>query len=535
MGDFCYKKVTLSMERSWSLNPPPESLLVVGPAAVSFNFKMALMTYLLQAALLVGITSAKCPDYSSYSTERHPPFSNGTYQLSYMRPEPACRTFNSPDVEDVLVQMQNIITDPDLYRLFENTYPSTLDTAIKWRGFAANNSEEELTFVITGDIDAMWLRDSANQVQPYRSLIKANDSSPDGLASLFRGVINIQARYLLLGPFCNAFQAPVESDIPPAENGAAVGVTVKPAYDDSKVFECKYELDSLAAFLEVSTDYYAATNDVQFFGKFQWLSAVRAVLDTAKAMLTPTYGEDGRVLESPYTFTPGLNGGVGSPVANGTGLIRSTFRPSDDNTLYQLFIPANMMFSRNLATTAEIVAALGDAAPTGLAAEMTDFSNSLREAIEQYGIVTDTTTGTRIFAYEVDGFGSTAIMDDANIPSLLSAPFLGYLDVNDEVYQNTRAVILDQTGPTGSPYFMRGPVINAVGGPHAGLGQAWPMASIVRILTTDDEAEITTSLKEIVSSTDGLGLIHESVNSFNQSDWTRQWLVIKPYFYFQLS
>lgn len=181
------------------------------------------------------------------------------------------------------------------------------------------------------------------------------------------------------------------------------------------------------------------------------------------------------------------------------------------------------MFSRNLATTSEIVAALGDAAPAGLATEMTDFSNSLREAIETYGIVTDATTGTSIFAYEVDGFGSTAIMDDANIPSLLSAPFLGYLDVNDKVYQNTRSVILDQTGPTGNPYFMRGPVINAVGGPHAGLGQAWPMASIVRILTTADEAEITTSLKEIVSSTDGLGLIHESVNTFNQSDWTRQW------------
>lgn len=179
------------------------------PAAVTFNFKMALMTYLLQAALLAGITSAQCPDYSSYSTERHPPFSNGTYQLSYMRPKPACRTFNSSNVEDVLVQMQGVVTDPDLYRLFKNTYPRTLDTAFKWRGFAANNSEEELSFVITGDIDAMWLRDSANQVRPYRSLIKANDSSTDGLASLFRGVINIQARYLLSGPFCNAFQAPV--------------------------------------------------------------------------------------------------------------------------------------------------------------------------------------------------------------------------------------------------------------------------------------------------------------------------------------
>ncbi|ROV93964.1 hypothetical protein VSDG_06233 [Cytospora chrysosperma] len=485
---------------------------------------------MLQVFLLAGATSAQCPDYSEYSNEYHPPYTNGTYQLSYMRPVPACRTFNSSDVENSIAQMRGVITDPDLYRLFENSYPNTLDTAIKWKGYAANNSEEELTFVITGDINAMWLRDSANQVQSYLPVLKAN-SSADSIASLYRGVINLQSRYILTDPYCNSFQPPVESNISAAVNSAASDDTVYPTYSNTSVFECKYELDSLAAFLEVSTNYYNATQDLDFFGKYQWVPAIQAVMNTAIAMMTPTYGADGQVLDSPYTFTrlttrateTLANDGLGSPVANGTGLIRSAFRPSDDSTLFQLFIPANMMFSRYLASAAQIMAALGDTAPPGLAQDMTDLSGSVRAAIQSYGVVTDPISGTSVYAYEVDGFGSAAIMDDANIPSLLSAPFLGFLDAGDEIYQNTRAAVLDQSGTSGNPYFMRGPVINAIGGPHLGPGMAWPMASIVRILTSDDEAEITDALGEIVSSTDRFGLIHESVNTFNQSIWTRQW------------
>ncbi len=367
-------------------------------------------------------------------------------------------------------------------------------------------------------------------MQSYLPVLKASKDS-QSIAYLYRGVINLQARYLLTSPYCNSFQPPAESGIPPAVNGAAANDNVTPPYSESSVFECKYELDSLAAFLEVSTNYYGATQDLAFFGKFRWIAAVQAVMTTATAMMTPTYGPDGTLLASPYKFTrlttrateTLANDGLGSPVASGTGLIRSAFRPSDDSTVFQLFIPANMMFSRYLNATADIVAALGSKAPSGLASDMRSLASSLRTAISQHGVVADARAGGSIYAYEVDGFGSSVVMDDANIPSLLAAPFFGYLDASDPVYNRTRAIILDSTGNNGNPYFMRGPVLSAVGGPHNGPGYAWPMASIVRILTSSDDGEIEDQLRQLVGGTDGLGLIHESVRSTDQTDWTRQW------------
>ncbi|KAK1781432.1 hypothetical protein QBC45DRAFT_370128 [Copromyces sp. CBS 386.78] len=493
---------------------------------------------------------SSCPDYSTYAKTRHPPYSSGRHSLSYQRPPPSCRTFNSCIIESFITNMSSVITDPDLYRLFQNTYPNTLDTAIKWHGVAANNSAEELTFIITGDINAMWLRDSANQLASYLPFLTP-DSSRDSLASLYRGVINLQSRYLLTSPYCNSFQPPPESGIPPATNSAASSDTVFPPYDPAKVFECKYELDSLASFLQISAQYHSATNDTSFFGRFQWLDAVQIVLDTAQKMMTPTYGPDGKVLDSPYTFTRMTtrttetlaNDGLGSPVARDTGLIRSAFRPSDDSTIFQFLIPSNMMFAKYAGDVASIVHAVASTPVPGaaevqppvgfkLSKELSNLSSSLRAAIAKHGIITlpmtldsDTTTATdeKMYAYEIDGFGSFSLGDDANMPSLLSAPLFHYhLSAADAVYRSTRRRIL---GNNTNPYMMRGPVLNAVGGPHAGPGMGWPMASIVRIMTSedDDEEEIFGTLKELVAGTDGLGLIHESVSSWDSRKWTREW------------
>ena len=405
----------------------------------------------------------------------------------------------------------------------------------------------------------MWLRDSARQMQSYSSLLNnetdTSKSSNDTIASLYRGVINLQSRYVLSNPYCNSFQPPSESGLAPSNNGAATNDVVTPAYSSTTVFECKYELDSLAAFLQVSNDYYTATNDLAFFTKYNWVSAVQAVLTTAQSMTIPTYAANGSVNALPYTFQRRTtsaeetldNTGTGNPVQNGTGLIRSAFRPSDDACIYQYFIPANMMFAQNLVTTATILTAIGNDNAKTLADEIASFSTSLTAAIRNHGIVSDPVHGN-IYAYEVDGYRGTNVMDDANIPSLLSAPFLGFRSQNDTVYQATRALLLSGN----NPYFMRGTIINAIGGPHVGPGYAWPMASIMRVFTSEDDGEIAGELRQLVGSTDGLGerfscfnlpsprhlrrvpqdlipfprctgLIHESINTFSQSDYTRPW------------
>jgi uncharacterized protein len=472
----------------------------------------------------LGLTSAinlTCPNYYVWSTEPHPPYSGGIFNLSWMRPVTRCRTFNLSIVDETVDRIGNDISDPDLKRLFTNAFPNTVDTAVKWKGYAANSSDEELTFLITGDINAMWLRDSANQVQSYLSLLQPSNDS-NSLASLYRGVINLQARYILINPYCNSYQPPVESGIHWSVNPSASMDDVVPPYTNQTVFECKYELDSLAAFLEVSYNYYNATQDIEFFKKYNWKKAVQSIMQVASDQMIPTYQPDGNVSTLDYTFTRWTNrasettenSGLGNPIQNGTGLIRSFFRPSDDATIFQFLVPSNMMFSSYLARTAPIMQEID----SDLASQMSALSSSLRTALENHAIISTAKYGN-IYPYEVDGYMGQNIMDDANIPSLLAAPMYGYLDVNDDTYQNTRKLLLSAD----NPYYMRGPVISAIGGAHDGPGFAWPMASIVRILTSQDDAEITQQLQEIVSSTDGLGLIHESINTFNVSDWTRQW------------
>ncbi|KAF2711413.1 glycoside hydrolase family 125 protein [Pleomassaria siparia CBS 279.74] len=453
---------------------------------------------------------------------KHGPFSTGRWNLAYMRPTESCRTFIAPEVEATIERLRNVIVDPDLFRIFENSWPSTLDTTIGWRGYA-NGTDEEMSFIITGDIEAMWLRDSANQLQAYVSLLKADDG-PDSLASLFRGAINLQARYILEAPFCNAFQAPPESGI--KSKNSMNSDQIEPSFDYYKVFSCQWELDSVASFLQLSNDYVTATGDYEFFKKYNWIETVHKILDITQSMTIDSYAEDGTWQHTPYTYcapyggTP-INSCNGSPHKGNIGLIRSFQRPSDDSCTYQYLIPSNMMFSQTLNLTSAIMEKIVPGNRT-LTAWMRTMSAGIRDGIEKYGIVRDPHHGP-VYAYEVDGYGSANMMDDPNIPSLLSAPFLGFVPSTDVVYQNTRKKILSKE----SPYYSWGPVISGVGSPHTLPGKAWPMANIMAILTSGDgegsDEVVLDNLRDLIKSTDGYGLMHESVDSHTVGLWSRQW------------
>ncbi|PRT55038.1 hypothetical protein B9G98_02658 [Wickerhamiella sorbophila] len=446
-------------------------------------------------------------DYERFCQERNPPLSHGPLSLPMQRPPPECRTFRSRvidhEVEQMKAKLRNI---PDLARLFENTFPNTLDTTIRFH----DSGSSPITFVVTGDINAEWIRDSHRQLSPYTPWASQDKS----LRQLLLGAIALHVRYVRRFPHCNAFQPPVEARLPIRNNGQ--NDNVFPNYDPSFVFECKYELDSLASFFGLPNDYYDATQDKSFMTG-QWLETAQFVLDRIQDLRGGTYDEFGRVARPPYMFkrktdigTETLpNNGQGNPVKK-TGMVRSFFRPSDDTCVYQFLVPANAQFVVELER-------LSKYAPSELAERAATMASEIREAIYRHGVVNHPDYGD-VFAYEVDGYGSSLFMDDANVPSLLSLPILGFVGIDDPLYQNTRRMVLSPA----NPYFITGPYFEGIGGPHVGLRNAWPMSRILAIRTSNDEEEIAQHLKAVLESTRGLGLIHESIN-VDTNSFTRPW------------
>ena len=452
-----------------------------------------------------GITGL--PEGMPQPTEDRGPYGD----FPVVRTPLAKRKFKSAAVEKAIHDVQLNIGNKEVAWLFGNCFPNTLDTTVE---FGIVNGKPD-TYVITGDIDAMWLRDSSAQVWPYLSLCKDDKD----LQQLIRGVIHRQAKCILKDPYANAFYKD-ENKI--SEWKATDLTDMKPG-----IHERKWEIDSLCYPIRLANEYYEVTGDASPFDE-EWLAAMQLVLKTFREQQR----KDG---EGPYSFqrktswaTDGVPlGGYGYPTKK-VGLIHSMFRPSDDATIYPFLIPSNLFALSSLRNLRNLLQTLkmGQALVDPCYALETDLVNALNE----HAVVTHPVFGD-VFAYEADGFGNHTFMDDANVPSLLALPYLqsthfgGDLSVlladkrGYTVYQNTRRLLLSDS----NPFFFKGKAAEGIGGPHAGLNMIWPLSIIMRGLTSRDVSEITLCLGMLQKSHAGTGFMHESFHKDDAAKFTRKW------------
>ena len=388
----------------------------------------------------------------------HPLRAQANAAIASRRPLPRDRKFRSDAVERYIESVCRPIRDPVLAALFANCFPNTLDTTVQPGTFEGKPD----TVVLTGDIAAMWLRDSSAQVWPYLPL--ALRDRP--LRELLEGVIRRQVRCLLIDSYANCFMADLSA--PPLEGSRKDETVMKQG-----VGERKYELDSLCYPIRLSHGYWKNTGDTSPFDA-AWKLAMQTVLKTMRV----EQRKDG---EETYSFqraalnpTDSLVNGIGNPLRP-VGLIASAFRPSDDACILPFLVPANLFAVtslRQLATMANSV--LADAQ---MANEASTLATEVEAALKQHAIVR-TSAGT-IWAYEIDGYGNTVEMDDANAPGLLSLPYLES-SPDAALYARTRSFVWSER----NPWFFRGSAGEGIGGPHIGPGSIWPMSQILYALTS---------------------------------------------------
>jgi meiotically up-regulated gene 157 (Mug157) protein len=424
----------------------------------------------------------------------------GTPTLPHARPKPGERKFVSTAVEAKIREMQGRIADANLAVLFENCFPNTLDTTV-WPGSSGGKPD---TYVVTGDIDAMWLRDSSAQVWPYLSLLKEDGK----LRELVQGVIRRQGRLIRMDPYANAFTRN------PEDAALSWAIQDKTTHKPG-VAERKWEIDSLCYPVRLAHGYWRTTGATEPFDA-DWK-------ETAWTILRTFLEQQRKTGRGPYSFQRSSPipsdtvplGGFGNP-ARPVGLIFSMFRPSDDACILPLFVPANLFAVKSLRQLAEL--AHGPLQDDKLATGCTELADEVDKALLQYGQVDEPGLG-RILAYEVDGYGNALKMDDSNAPGLASIAYLGCCAIDDPIYQRSRAFALSPA----NPYFFRGKVAEGIGGPHIGLNYVWPMGIMFRAMTSTDAAEIRQCLRWLRDTTAGTGFMHESFHCDKAEDFTRPW------------
>jgi meiotically up-regulated gene 157 (Mug157) protein len=415
-----------------------------------------------------------------------------------VRPPVAKRNFKSKSVEKAIADFKKNVKDKELSWLFENCFPNTLDTTVTYQ---LKDGEPD-TYVITGDIDAMWLRDSSAQVWPYLKFIKKDEP----LRQLIAGVINRQTYSILKDPYANAFY----NDETKVGEWSTDLTDMQPG-----IHERKWEIDSLCYPIRLAHAYWKITGDTKPFDA-QWQQAIKATLKTFREQQR----KDGL---GPYKFqretawaTDGVPmSGYGYPVKP-VGLICSMFRPSDDATIYPYLIPSNFFAVVSLRQASEMLQAI--AKDNQAAGELTALADEVEKALQEHAVVDHPQFG-KIYAYEVNGFGSYNLMDDANVPSLLSLPYLGAVKATDPVYINTRKMLLSEN----NPFFFKGKYGEGIGGPHVGLDMIWPMSITLRGLTSTDNQEIRSCIDMLKKTHGETGFMHESFHKDDPKKFTRAW------------
>ena len=414
------------------------------------------------------------------------------------RPAPADRLFVSRAVEAKIAEVTSLLVNPRLAWMFSNCFPNTLDTTVH---FGKDENGRWRTFIYTGDIHAMWLRDSGAQVWPYVRLAAGDEH----LKNMLAGVINCQFSLICIDPYANAFNDG------PTGTGWQDDLTEM----DPNLHERKWEIDSDCYPIRLAYHYWKTTGDTSVFGD-TWIEAVRKILTTFRE-------QQRKENRGPYRFqrvsavpTDTQAGyGWGNPVRP-VGLIASAFRPSDDATTFMFLVPSNFFAVTSLRKAAEILETVNGEAV--LARECRDLADEVEAALHAYATVEHPKYGT-IYAYEVDGFGNKLLMDDANVPSLLAMAYLGDVDTDDPVYRNTRYFVWSED----NPWFFRGEAGEGIGGPHVGRDMIWPMSILMKAFTSNDEDEIKWCLETLLHTDAGTGFMHESFHKDDPSKFTRAW------------
>lgn len=395
-------------------------------------------------------------------------------------------------LEDAKVKLAH---RPRLLQQFLNCFPNTLVTTTK-------PLEDGETFVITGDIPAMWLRDSVEQVIHYVPLAAKDEA----LRRIIGGVVKRHVRYILLDPYANAFNETANDWHWNAEDKTEMSPWV---------WERKFELDSMCFSMKLAYSYWQETGQSDIFdGPFK----------EAMKLIHHVGSVEQRHMElSPYRFERDndlpedtlANNGLGMPV-NYTGMIWSGFRPSDDACEFHYHIPSNMFAVVTLRQMAEIAEWVYRDVP--FSKKLRAMAAEVDAGIRRYGIYRHPTYGP-IYAYETDGYGNYCLMDDAGTPSLLSIPYLGYATADDEIYRNTRAFALSKD----NPYYFEGEAARGLGSPHTPPGYVWHMGIAMQGLTAADTAEKLEMIAMMEATDAGTGFMHEGFHADDPNTYTRSW------------